>query len=620
MSKTQSYIQLTPTNPTDQFPVIVNYLKSPTGMTILFTLVAMWLLRDNNNKGKLATGRWGGVNERRAAKKIALKQIKNPRKNACSLYINTPASVKKKLKSKLKFPVPHRSYIQKLVDNSKKLEEERTPITAPTYYIPDTQQSISVVGSAGSGKTYSAIDPLLRSAIDQGHSTIVYDFKYPGQSKDLALYARRRGYKVYIFAPGYGESRALNLLDFIKDSKDAIGASQLAEVIVKNCSNKNSSGGDEFFTSAGMGLVEGLFLITKWIGEYCEDPSMSDLLTAACIINLPNLAARIQYAQINSDLSISRWTLQSFAQLVSTHGNGEGNEANKTETSIVATAQDVFKKFIRRDFIGSFCQKSNLPVDVDEKVLVIFGLNQVNRYSIGPLLAASLHMMISNNIIHSKPRKSPLIVGLDELPSAYFPALANWLAEARSAGFNAILGFQNFRQLQETYGENLAQIIFGNTATKFIFNPGEFDSAETISKSLGQVEVNIKSKSVSTGKGGRSTSTSNQLQTKALLAPEELLKFDRGKAVVISSGYRSKKEAFIPQQIEFKISQDDLDEVNYLSSKWGEWVDYLNQTTPQLTDEELDEMFEERALIVEQLFPEPPRAEVETLELEVGSK
>lgn len=570
---------------------VIGFIKSPNMLILVGIAIMWWLMKDSDSKGKLSSGRWGGATERKASKAIALAQIKNPKKNACSLYINTPPNIRKLIDATNKYalPKPTKKYKQ-----------------APTYYFSDTQQSIAVVGSAGSGKTYSIIDPLIRSALDQGHSTILYDFKYPGQAKGLALYAKRRGYQVYIFAPGYEESCALNLLDFIKDSGDAVGAEQLAEVIVKNCTKEGKE--DAFFGPAGISLVKGLFLLTKWVDEYLKKggstENHADLLTTACLLNLPNLSARLTYAMENQEYNLSRWTMQPLAQLMSLY-DPRGAEASKTETSIVATAQNVFEKFIKRDFIGSFCQKSNLELDVDNKVLVILGLNQVNRYSIGPLLAAATHMVVSNNIVHSKPRKSPLIVSLDELPTIFLPALANWLAEARSAGFNAIIGFQNFRQLQELYGENLSKVIFGNAANKVLFNPGEFESAKVISDYIGSEEVTITNKSRSHGKNA-STTTSKNTQTKEMLAPNELLKFDRGQGIAILSGSRSKKEAFIPQKNNYVISEEDMAEIGFLEGKWDKWIEGIRKTMPQLTYAQLEIMFTERAKKIASMFPEPP--------------
>jgi type IV secretory pathway TraG/TraD family ATPase VirD4 len=103
-----------------------------------------------------------------------------------------------------------------------------------TLYVPDVQRGTSVVGAAGSGKTFSVIDPLIRSALDQGFPTCIYDFKYPAQTERAVAYAMMRGYTVRVFAPGFPESETCNPLDLIRDAEDAIAAGQLAQVINKN--------------------------------------------------------------------------------------------------------------------------------------------------------------------------------------------------------------------------------------------------------------------------------------------------------------------------------------------------------------------------------------------------
>lgn len=604
-----SQVVTQPSSPTpnyfDQLNSNWNLIKSPQVLTLLACAVAWYFLRDSSSGGKLSSGSWGGTAQLNTAKAIAWKQIKKPKKNAASLWVNTPLEIVKKLDKDPKIPkIP---------------PAKGKKTTAKTLYFANVQQSTIVVGQAGSGKTYSFIDPLISSAIKQGFSTMLYDFKYPGQAKRHAVLAEMMGFQTYLLAPGYKESFALNILDFIKGSEDALGAEQLAEVIVKNCrEGGDSGGGDPFFEQAGMSLVQALFLVTKWIGEYTnktrkpDDTSTEDycdLLTTACLINMTNLAARIQYCMEKdpNQLGISRWVLQSFSQLISTHGGGDGNEANKTETSIVSTAQAVFGRFIKKDIVATFCRPSTIPTEIDGKKMVIFGMNQEMRFAIGPLLAAAIHMMVSGNVVHSKPRVSPLIVALDEVPTIYLPALANWEAEARSAGFCGILGIQNLKQLQNKYGEKMGDVIFANAATKIICNPGETGSAKIFSEFIGKTEVTVKNKSKSNGKNGSTTTSSNQ-QVVDLLPPEELLRFDQGEAVVISPGYKNakKKQSFIPVRMTVKLSSDDLHEGDYMESRFNNWIRRLIKKHPQLSDPELQQMFEDRAMLVENLFPEPP--------------
>jgi type IV secretory pathway TraG/TraD family ATPase VirD4 len=105
--------------------------------------------------------------------------------------------------------------------------------------------------------------------------------------------------------------------------------------------------------------------------------------------------------------------------------------------------------------------QTTLPLDLDGKQLIVFGLDRNNRDIVAPLLAAILHMIVSRNVSRTTPRKDPLVTVLDELPTLYLPALVNWLNENREDGFCGILGYQNLAQLEQFYGKELARAIFG---------------------------------------------------------------------------------------------------------------------------------------------------------------
>jgi type IV secretory pathway TraG/TraD family ATPase VirD4 len=123
---------------------------------------------------------------------------------------------------------------------------------------PDAQRGIAVCGGPGSGKTFSVIDPAVRSAINQGFPIILYDFKYPSQTSRIAGYAAENGYNVRVFAPGYPESDVCNPLDFLKEDTDSLMARQMAEVLNKNFSTGGANKSeDPFFTQAGDQLTEG---------------------------------------------------------------------------------------------------------------------------------------------------------------------------------------------------------------------------------------------------------------------------------------------------------------------------------------------------------------------------
>ncbi len=138
-----------------------------------------------------------------------------------------------------------------------------------TVFIPDGQRGTAVCGAPGSGKTFSVIDPMIRSVIDQGFPICLYDFKFPGGQAEIhAAYARNKGYDVRIFAPGFEGSESCNLLDFLKSADDSETAGQIAKVLNSNFSLNGGKGGeDPFFQLSGDQLIKAVLQLAK-LSEY----------------------------------------------------------------------------------------------------------------------------------------------------------------------------------------------------------------------------------------------------------------------------------------------------------------------------------------------------------------
>ncbi|MFB2876153.1 hypothetical protein ACE1CC_04600, partial [Aerosakkonemataceae cyanobacterium BLCC-F46] len=158
---------------------LIHQLQSPSGLMLLGCLgfaIALQLLNGVGKKGKLATGYWGSGKEKIRAAKVAKKQMRTVTRNNVALYIGTPNLMTKKLRQEWETA----GLIKKL---NWKQRTMQTFAATPTLYVPDAQRGICAIGAAGSGKTFSVIDPLIRSALDQGFPVCLYDFKYPAQTK-----------------------------------------------------------------------------------------------------------------------------------------------------------------------------------------------------------------------------------------------------------------------------------------------------------------------------------------------------------------------------------------------------------------------------------------------------
>ncbi|OYD90436.1 hypothetical protein CDG77_17325 [Nostoc sp. 'Peltigera membranacea cyanobiont' 213] len=513
-------------------PGLESALFSPAGLGVIACVVVIILAKIIDSKGgktKLATARWGGAVEKTAARKLACKQIQKRKHNRVSLYVGTPKNT-----------------ASEVIDG---VRRTCIPEDSATLYFPEAQRGILVCGGPGSGKSFSIINPLIRSAIDQGFPLVLYDFKYAqqesatadakGQAPILAGYAAKRGYQVTILAPGAAESAIANPIDFLNSNEDSEMARQLAITLNRNFQLGNKDSGNSFFTNAGDQLVQAVFMLAKGT-EY------PDIMMCQAILGLPKLVKRIEQAA-----ELNFMVREAFAQFVSVAGSPE------TAASIVGTASGLFSRFMVPSALAAFCGQTNIPLDLKGRQMVIFGMNKEKRDVIAPLLVSILHLLVSRNVANK--RTCPLVLGIDELPTLYLPALVDWLNQNREDGLISILGLQNLSMLIEAYGENTTNAIFGGCATKAFFNPQDDVAAERFSNFLGEEEIKYKQRSRSSGgKGGASISNSDQNSTRKLFDINQFNTLPSGKAVIISPGFRSRGQISLPILQSIKIPQYEI--------------------------------------------------------------
>ena len=536
---------------TQSLSQLFSTLQSKNGLVLLgcVVIIVIFALRGNRKQGKLATSRFGGGKEKSAARKRAFKQLKERKRNAVSLYIGKPT-------------------------------REKDP---KSLYLPDLQRGVAVCGGPGSGKTFSVIDPLIRSALDQGLPVALYDFKYPTQSARHAAYAAKLGYEVRVFAPGFPESDVCNPIDFLRSESDAEMARQIATVLNKNFRLMTQSTEDGFFAAAGDQLTEALLMLAK-------STKYPDIMTAQAVLGLTNLGNRIAAAE-----KLNKWIRVSFTQLIGV------KDAEKTASGIVGSASETFTRFMKAGVLGAFCGQTSIPLDLEGKQLLIFGMDRERRDVVGPLVATVLHMIVTRNV--AKRRKDPLVVAIDELPTLYLPTLVQWLNENREDGLAVTLGFQNLVQLEKTYGRELARAILGACATKAIFNPQEYEAARMFSDFLGDEEIQYKQKSRNRGGGKASATISEQDRTRKLFEPSQFLRLPPGKCVLINPGFVSQGEAAIPIQQTIKIPKADIQTSEASEALWDKIHERLVQRSPQHIPTTKD--LEKRRDLVEAMLPEP---------------
>ena len=518
----------------------------------LLLLMVFFILGERQKKGILASGRRVGNAEISKATKIAWQQIKSRSRNKVTLYIGRPA------------------------------------VGRRTIWVPNAQEGIGVCGAPGKGKTFSVIDPLIRSALDQSFPTIIYDFKGE-QLRRHAAYAASLGYEVYVFAPGFAYSGTINILDFLKDAGDALNAKQLAMVI-----NRNTKTGDknkqDYFSEAADLLVQALLMLAK-------GSCYPDLLMAFAILKQPDVARRMLQAQQEGWMDI--WAEVSATSLTSVA------HAEETSSGIVSSTINTFAPMINREFIASICGKTTIPWEMKGKKLLFFQMDKSTRDVVAPLLASVLHLVVMKNL--AQRRSEPLVLAMDEFPTLYLPDITKWISEERENGLVPIVGYQFSPQMENKYGKDLTRIILGDCASKFVFNPQEGATAEEYSKYFDEEEIVIHTRSRTSGKQS-SISRAEQYHKRRLFSAGDILRLPKGKCIFVNPTYEGRDEAALPWCFRVKVPRSDLKAEKQSEKLWTMKVEprLIQRATRlqlSLDDAQLRGEFYDRSDLADSLFP-----------------
>lgn len=141
----------------------------------------------------------------------------------------------------------------------------------------------------------------------------------------------------------------------------------------------------------------------------------------------------------------------------------------------------------------------------------------------------------------------PLYYILDEFGNIpKIPNLDSMVTVSASRNVFFMFILQNYKQINESYGPNIASIIMGNCGYEFYLLTNDHETAEAFSKKMGDREIQKVSKSSSKNDKGFSSSTSVSDQTRRLIHADELMKLKEGEIIVSAQRLNPIKSSLAP--------------------------------------------------------------------------
>ncbi len=348
--------------------------------------------------------------------------------------------------------------------------------------IDNIKRGVSIIGSAGSGKTESVVYNLLQHFAKYNFCGIIHDYKdfelteiaYPlFKDNDVNFYTisfDKIHQKVNPIAPRYLPNEE--------------SVNEVSKVLIENLLEQNLSeaaGSSKFFADAVEGLLSGL--IWKLKTSYPEKCTLPHLIALYQTMTTKKLVAFLK-----SDFT-SRAMASAFIN---------GIESEKQTAGVKSTLANAFKK-ISSQKIFMVLSADEVPLDINSpnNKAVISIVNNPRYESVySPIIATIIHTVIKQMSVRN--RESSFVL-MEEAPTIKLLNMHRIPATLRSYDIATIYVMQDKIQNDMLYGDKASKAILSNLSYQFFGKVNDPDTAKYYERFFEIIKNSTRSVSKGTG-------------------------------------------------------------------------------------------------------------------------
>lgn len=353
-----------------------------------------------------------------------------------------------------------------------------------------------VVGTPGSGKTFSIIEPYIRQHSAKGFSMVVYDYKFPTLAQKLYYH-----YKINQKQGNTPKGCKFNIINFVdveysrrvnpiqkKYIQNLAAASETAETLLESLQKGKKEGGggsDQFFQTSAVNFLaaciyyfvnyerepydkdgkklyaekaqdkdtkfwrptgvvrdkEGGEIVEPayWLGKYSDMPH---------ILSFLNESYQTIFEVLETDNEV--------APLLGPFQTALKNKAMEQLEGMIGTLRVYTSRLATKESYWVFHKDGD---DFDLKVsdprspsYLLIANDPEMESIIGALNALILNRLVTR-VNTGQGKNIPVSIIVDELPTLYFHKIDRLIGTARSNKVSVALGFQELPQLEADYGK-----------------------------------------------------------------------------------------------------------------------------------------------------------------------
>ena len=352
-----------------------------------------------------------------------------------------------------------------------------------------------VVGTPGSGKTFSLIEPFIRQHSAKGFALVVYDYKFPTLATKLYYHYKKnqklgnlpKGCKFNIINFVDVEySRRVNPIQ-LKYINNLAAASETAETLLESLQKGKKEGGggsDQFFqTSAVNFLAACIYFFCNWgkepydkdgnmlTAEKVQDKQTKRMIPTGRVFNSAGEEAEPaywlgRYSDMPHILSFLNESYQTIFEVLETDNEvapllgpfqtALKNKAMEQLEGMIGTLRVYTSRLATKESYWIFHKDGDdfdLKVSDPKNPSYLLIANDPEMESIiGALNALILNRLVTR-VNTGQGKNIPVSIVVDELPTLYFHKIDRLIGTARSNKVSVTLGFQELPQLEADYGK-----------------------------------------------------------------------------------------------------------------------------------------------------------------------
>lgn len=354
-----------------------------------------------------------------------------------------------------------------------------------------------VVGTPGSGKTFSIIEPFIRQHSEKEFAVVLYDYKFPSLATRLYYhYLKNKNAKDSKMPKGM-KFNMINFVDVeysrrvnpiqLKYINNLAAASETAETLLESLQKGKKEGGggsDQFFqTSAVNFLAACIYFFCNWekepydkdgnmlIAEKVQDKQTLRMIPTGRVFD--KMGKEVEpaywlgkYSDMPHILSFLNESYQTIFEVLETDNEvapllgpfqtALKNRAMEQLEGMIGTLRVYTSRLATKESYWIFHKDGDdfdLKVSDPKNPSYLLIANDPEMESIIGALNAQILNRLVTRVNTGQGKNIPTSIIVDELPTLYFHKIDRLIGTARSNKVSVTLGFQELPQLEADYGK-----------------------------------------------------------------------------------------------------------------------------------------------------------------------